>query len=541
MDVLYHLGQGFAIVLTPQNITMLFAGLLIGNAVGAIPGLTPAAGAALVLPMTYFLPVHTAVFMLAAIYYGSMYAGSTTAILLNIPGEPAATMTAYEGYKLRLKGRGPAALAASAMSSFIGGTIAVVALMLLSVPLARFGLRFGPADTFSLIVMSFTMVGSLSGSPVRGLAMAALGVCLATVGDTPIVAGTRLTFGLHALDDGFGIVPVAIGLFAIPEVLQAIERRSQLMLKKGMIKFRELVPTKDEREGTPLALATGTLVWFLGGILPGAGATVSTFLTYGFQRRISRHPERFGTGSMEAVVAVESANNAASTGALVPMLSLGIPGSATAAVILGALTLHGVQPGPLLIQISTGRVLGVGFQHVPRERGPAGASCSVDWLLDHPFPLAAAARDHGERFGCLGSGRLCGPEYRRRCFRDDWFRRAWVRNEQAQLPDCTTDLGVDSDAEHGDSIDAGSQYLSWGLEHLRDRSSQPGFAPDRWGIGGVAAWFAGEACSLRPEFVATCSQGRVTLNERRSGKQSLPKWGPTITRRFYRTDHLDPC
>lgn len=348
--MLDQLGQGFAVLLTFENIAFLMAGILIGNLIGVLPGLGPAAGTALLLPMTFFLPSTTAIIMLAGIYYGAMYGGSTTAILLNIPGEPSSVMTAHEGYKLTLRGRGGPALAISAIASFLAGTLAVVGLMVLSTPLAEFGLRFGPAENFSLIVMAFTLVGTLGGgSPIRGLAMAALGLCLATVGQTTIVAGTRLTFGLSALDEGFSIVAVAIGLFAIPEVLEAIETPSRVAIQKGMVKLKDLVPSREDFRESSTALPAGAVVGFIGGILPGAGATVSSFVAYGLQRRISRHPEKFGNGSMEAVAAVEGANNAASTGALVPMLTLGLPGSATTAILLGAMVLHGIQPGPLLI------------------------------------------------------------------------------------------------------------------------------------------------------------------------------------------------
>lgn len=350
MESFVQLSQGFALVFTADNMLFLMAGILFGNVVGVLPGLGPAAGTALLLPMTFFLPGTTAIILLAGIYYGAMYGGSTSAVLLNIPGEPSSVMTAYEGHKLTLRGRGGATLAMSAIASFVAGTLAVVGLMYLSTPLAKFGLKFGPAETFALIVMAFTLVGTLSGgSPIRGLAMAALGICLATVGQTTIVAGTRLTFGISALDEGFSIVAAAIGLFALPEVLEGMERPSRIAIQKGLVRLRDLIPSRQDWKDSATAFPAGTIVGFIGGVLPGAGATVSSFLAYGLQKRISRHPEQFGKGSMEAVTAVEGANNAASTGALIPMLSLGLPGSATTAILLGAMVLHGVQPGPLLI------------------------------------------------------------------------------------------------------------------------------------------------------------------------------------------------
>ena len=239
----------------------------------------------------------------------------------------------------------------SAITSFIGGTLAVIGLMFLSPPMARIALSFGPPETFSVIFCSFTIIASLGGDSIlKGLAMGALGVVLATIGIEPMVAQTRLTFGIGALTEGVSFVATAMGLFALPEVFEAMERPGEAVFKKVALKIRNLLPTAQDFKDSKTAIPVGALMGFIGGVLPGAGATISSFFAYGIQKRISRKPELFGKGSMEAIASVEGANNAASTGALIPMLTFGIPGSGTAAVIMGAMIIHGLRPGPLLFQ-----------------------------------------------------------------------------------------------------------------------------------------------------------------------------------------------
>ncbi len=351
MEVLSLVMKGFGDAMTSTNLFYLFIGVLFGNLVGVLPGLGPVQGTVLLVPFTFKIPPATAIIMLAGVYYGAMYGGSTTAILLNIPGESSSVMTAVEGYKLNLQGRAGAALGMSAISSFIAGTAAVVGLMTLSLPMAHIALSFGPPETFALIFCAFTIIASLGGQSVlKGLAAGALGVVLATIGLEPMVALPRLTFGISDLTEGLSFVAAAMGLFALPEVFEAMERPGESVYKKVSLKVRNLLPTKQDFIDSRTAIPIGTLVGFIGGVLPGAGATISSFFAYGVQKRIAVKPELFGKGSMEAVAAVEGANNAASTGALVPMLTFGIPGSGTAAVIMGAMIIHGLRPGPLLFQ-----------------------------------------------------------------------------------------------------------------------------------------------------------------------------------------------
>ncbi len=352
MDNLAALIEGFRLASTPENLLYLLVGVVLGNLVGVLPGIGPASGTALLVPVTYFLPTETALIMLCGIYYGTMYGGSITSILLNIPGEAASVMTAVEGYPLARQGRGGAALGMSAISSFVAGTLSIVGMMLLAAPMAEFGLRFGPPEEFALVVAAFTIVAAVGGSSLlKGMAMGALGVVLATIGGTPIVAGVRMTFGIPALEGGLGIVAAAIGLFALPEVLEGIEKPGRAVFEKTAMKLRNLLPSAQDFRDSALAFPIGTVVGFLAGLVPGAGPTEGSFLTYGIQKQVSPHPERFGgRGAMDAVAAVEGANNAASVASLVPMLALGIPGSTTAAILMGAMFLHGVQPGPLLFQ-----------------------------------------------------------------------------------------------------------------------------------------------------------------------------------------------
>lgn len=351
MESLNALVDGFRVAALPGNLLYLFMGVVLGNLVGVLPGIGPVSGTALLVPVTYFLPTETALIMLAGIYYGTMYGGSITAILLNIPGEAASVMTALEGHPLAKQGRAGAALGMSAISSYVAGTLAVVGMMLLASPMADFGLRFGPPEEFALVVAAFTIVAAVGGtSLLKGMAMGALGVLLATIGPTPIVAGVRLTFGVPALEGGMGIVAAAIGLFALPEVLESVEHPGRAIFEKTALKLRNLLPSLQDFKDSALAFPVGTVVGFLSGLVPGAGPTEGSFLTYGIQKSVSPHPERYGRGAMDAIAAVEGANNAASIASLVPMLALGIPGSTTAAILMGAMILHGVQPGPLLFQ-----------------------------------------------------------------------------------------------------------------------------------------------------------------------------------------------
>ena len=349
MDIWGSLAAGFAVALTPTNLMYCFLGSLIGTAIGVLPGLGPPATIALLLPVTYGIPPASAVILLAGIFYGAMYGGSTTSILLNIPGEAASVVTCLDGYQMARQGRAGTALAVSAVGSFVAGTVGIVGLMLLAPPLATFALKFGAPENAALLLLGLMMVGYLGGgSMVKGLMMAALGLLLGTVGLDPIMGAPRFTYGIFKLSEGFEFVLVAMGLFGIGEVLVNVEQS----IKPDVLrtKIRGLLGTRsDWRAATP-PIARGSLLGFLIGVLPGGGAVISSFIAYAIEKRLSRHPERFGQGAIEGVAAPEAANNAAATSSFIPLLTLGIPGNASIALIFAALLIHGIRPGPLLIQ-----------------------------------------------------------------------------------------------------------------------------------------------------------------------------------------------
>jgi putative tricarboxylic transport membrane protein len=349
MDVWGSLAAGFAVALTPTNLLYCFLGSLIGTAIGVLPGLGPPATIALLLPVTYGMPPASAVILLAGIFYGAMYGGSTTSILLNIPGEAASVVTCLDGYQMARGGRAGTALAVSAVASFVAGTVGIVGLMLLAPPLATFALKFGAPENAALLLLGLMMVGYLGGgSMVKGLMMAALGLLLGTVGLDPIVGAPRFTYGIFKLSEGFEFVLVAMGLFGIGEVLVNVEQVIKPEILKT--KIRGLLGTRRDWRAAAPPIGRGSLIGFLIGVLPGGGATISSFVSYALEKRLSRHPERFGQGAVEGVAAPEAANNAAASTSFIPLLTLGIPGNASIALIFAALLIHGIRPGPLLIQ-----------------------------------------------------------------------------------------------------------------------------------------------------------------------------------------------
>jgi putative tricarboxylic transport membrane protein len=348
VETLGNLAAGFAIALTPANLLYGLLGSLIGTAIGVLPGLGPPATIALLLPVTYGMPATSAVIMLAGIFYGAMYGGSTTSILLNIPGEAASVVTCLDGYQLARRGRAGVALSVAAGGSFLAGTLGLVGLMFLAPPLAAFALRFGPPEYVALLVLGLVMVGYLSGaSMTRGLAMAALGLLLGTVGLDPIEGSPRFTYGIFQLGDGLPFILAAMGLFGIGEVLVNIGQTTRAEVLRAPL--GSLWPGRGEWRQAGPAAARGSVLGFLVGVLPGGGAVISSFLSYALEKRLSRHPERFGQGAIEGVAGPESANNAAATGSFIPLLTLGIPGNASIAMIFAALLIHGIRPGPLLV------------------------------------------------------------------------------------------------------------------------------------------------------------------------------------------------
>src|SRR5215468_6478049 len=337
MDILNNLATGFAVALTPINLLYCFLGSFIGTAIGVLPGLGPPATIALLLPVTYGIPATSAVILLAGIFYGAMYGGSTTSILLNIPGEAASVVTCLDGYQMARQGKAGAALAISAFGSFIAGTVSIVGLMLL-----------GPPENFALLVLGLTMVGYLAGgSMTKGLLVACLGLLLGTVGLDPIMGTQRFTYGVFKLSEGFEFILVAMGLFGIGEVLVNVEQNVKADVFQTTI--RGLLPNREEWRTSAAPIARGSLLGFFIGVLPGGGAIISSFISYALEKKLSKHPERFGKGAIEGVAAPEAANNSAATGSFIPLLTLGIPGNASIAVIFAALLIHGVRPGPLLV------------------------------------------------------------------------------------------------------------------------------------------------------------------------------------------------
>ncbi len=350
-ETIQNLYLGFTAALTPVNFFYAFMGCLIGTLVGVLPGVGPLAGISLLLPTTFGLNPTSALILLAGIYYGAMYGGSTTSILMRIPGEAASVMTCLDGYALAQKGRAGPALAISAIGSYVAGTLSVIGLMFLAPTLAKFALGFGPPEYFSLLILGLLVLGYMTGgSMIKNLAMIVLGLLLGMIGIDHFTGYFRFSYGVVALGDGVGVVPVAVGLFGIAEILATAGQPVRPEVLKPRLK--DLIPSRQEFKDAIAPIGRGTVLGFLIGIIPGSAHIISTFISYAVERRVSKHPERFGKGAIEGVAGPESANNAASCGALVPMLALGVPTGPIPAVLLAALMVHGINPGPLLIKES---------------------------------------------------------------------------------------------------------------------------------------------------------------------------------------------
>lgn len=350
MDVILGLQHGFSIALQPYNLLWCIVGCFLGTVIGILPGLGPAATIAMLLPLTFGMDPTGAIIMVAGIFYGAKYGGSTTAILLNMPGESASVVSCIDGYQMARQGRAGAALGIAAISSFVAGTIGVILLSFLAPSLSAFALAFGSPEYFALMFMGLALVVVLSGeSLIKGLLSLMVGLWLATIGTDLFTAQSRFTFGFAEMLGGLDFVVVAIGLFAIAEVLLSIEAREKTQLLSVPNGLRQLLPSRAELMACRFAFLNGSVVGFIIGVLPGAGSSVSSFISYGIEKAVSRHPERFGQGVPEGLAAPEGANNADTSGALVPLLSLGIPGGGTTAILLSALILWGYRPGPMLI------------------------------------------------------------------------------------------------------------------------------------------------------------------------------------------------
>jgi putative tricarboxylic transport membrane protein len=349
MDVLHQLYYGFGIAFQLGNLLACFAGVFIGTLVGVLPGIGPAGAMSLLLPVTFGLSPVTGIIMLAGIYYGTMYGGSTTSILVNIPGEAASIVTCLDGHQMALKGRAGPALGIAAFGSFIAGTLSIIGLILMTNALAGIALLFGPTEYFSLMCLGLSLVTYLTqGSILRGLVMAGVGLFLSQIGLDLVTGQARFSYGLTGLIDGVGLVPVIMGLFGISEVFLNLEESDQ---KRTMMHttFRQLFPTWRDWRDSAFPIVRGTIIGFFLGILPGGGALISSFVSYAMEKRFSKHPEEFGKGAIEGVAGPESANNAASSSGFIPLFSLGIPPNVIMALLLGALMIHGLKPGPLMI------------------------------------------------------------------------------------------------------------------------------------------------------------------------------------------------
>lgn len=347
-EVLQNLMLGFSVALSPSVLVYAFVGCVLGTLVGMMPGLGPLAGISLLLPATFGLNPIVAIVLLAGVYYGAMYGGSTTSILMRIPGEAASVMTCIDGYEMTKNGRAGPALAISAIGSFVAGTLGVVGLMLLAPTLAEFALRFGPPEYTALLLMGLFILAYMSGgSMLKTLAMAAFGLMLGMIGIDVMTGYTRFSYDMVELGDGIGIVPVAVGLFGISEILLTAGQAEPPKVQRP--RLRDLIPSREEFRLSVGPIARGSILGFLIGIIPGSAHIISSFVSYGIERRLSKHPERFGKGAIEGVAGPESANNSAASGAFVPMMALGIPTSPVTAVMIAAIMVHGILPGPTLI------------------------------------------------------------------------------------------------------------------------------------------------------------------------------------------------
>jgi len=341
--------DGFLTVLQPNNILFCFIGSLVGTLIGVLPGLGPTATIAMLLPLTIGLDPVTAIIMIAGIYYGASYGGSTTAILVNIPGEAQSVVTCIDGYKMAQQGRAGAAIGICAFGSFIAGTLGAIAIGLVSQPLIEIAIRFGPPEYFALMLLGFVVLLVLAkGSVIRSLIMIFAGLVLSAVGQDVVTGEPRYTFGISNLADGISIVTISMGIFGLGEVFYNLERLSQQNVQH--VPVRNLLPTREDWRASAGPIARGSVLGFLVGLLPGGGATLASFVSYALEKRIAADPSRFGRGAIEGVAGPEASNNAGAAGSFIPLLTLGLPGNPVTAILLGALILYGVTPGPLMIQ-----------------------------------------------------------------------------------------------------------------------------------------------------------------------------------------------
>jgi putative tricarboxylic transport membrane protein len=343
VEILASLAQGFLAAATPVNLLMCLLGVVLGQVIGVLPGIGPSAAIALLLPLTYGASPTGAIIMFAGLYYGAQYGGTLTSVLINVPGESTSVMTTLDGYQMALQGRGGVALGIAAIGSFIAGVIGTLGLMLLAPPLASMALKFGPPEYCMLVLLGLTALAAVGGSVLKGLATGIAGLLLGTIGIDPQVGVPRFDFGQSWLLDGIDFIILAVALFGVGEVLASCRgmAAAQPILDVGRV-----LPNREEWGQAWRAILRGSGIGFLIGVLPGAGATIASFVGYIAEKKLAKDPSRFGKGAIEGVAGPESANNAASAGAMVPMFALGVPGSNTTAVMLAALIMFGLRPGP---------------------------------------------------------------------------------------------------------------------------------------------------------------------------------------------------
>lgn len=348
MDALNNLALGFSVAFAPMNLLYVFLGVAVGTAIGVLPGLGPTATIALLLPVTLTLDPTAAVILLAGIYYGSMYGGTITSVLLRLPGEAASVVTTFDGYQMARQGRAGPALGISAIGSFVGGTVSVLGLVLLAPVLADAALAFGPPAFVALMVLGLFLVTSLgTGSTIKALCMAAVGLLLSAIGQDLVTGKPRFTFGQPSLLDGLDFVAVAMGLFGVGEILYNLEQTEKVQAFTSKIK--NIWPSRKDLKDSAGAIARGSVLGFFIGILPGGGGVLSSLASYAMEKRRAKDPSRFGHGAIEGVAGPETANNASSTSAFIPLLVLGIPSNVVLALLFGALLVHGITPGPQMM------------------------------------------------------------------------------------------------------------------------------------------------------------------------------------------------
>jgi TctA family transporter len=347
MELMAHIGLGLSTAVTPANLLYCLLGVFLGTLIGVLPGLGPTATISMLLPVTFALPPVSALIMLAGIYYGSQYGGSTTSILVNLPGEAASVVTTLDGYQMAQQGRAGVALATSAIGSFFAGTVATFLLALFAPPLAAVALKFGPADYFSLMVLGLVASVVLAqGSLLHAIAMVLLGLLLGLVGTDVNSGAQRYTFGIPDLADGIGFVVVAMGMFGLAEIVRNLERQAG---RAVLARITSLMPTREDWKRMVAPILRGTLIGSAVGILPGSGSILGAFAAYSLEKKVSKHQAQFGKGAIEGVAAPEAANNAGAQTSFIPMLTLGIPSNPVMALMVGAMIIQGIQPGPAVI------------------------------------------------------------------------------------------------------------------------------------------------------------------------------------------------